>query len=141
VSFDDEVPPEEVEMARHGRAGKNAIPPANRPGQAPDTPVVNEELAAETTKSRGRTAKTTAKTNPGGPQPSEPHTPQVMRREVTRPQMAGIKKRGDRKDTMPDPGMRGTGHNRSIRTPQSRALTGKQNITGKRANASRGPKG
>ena len=124
-------------MARHGRAGKNAIPPANRPGQAPDTPVVKEELAAEKTKARGRTAKT----NPAGPQPTEPHTPQVMRREVTRPQSAGVKKRGDRKDTMPDPGMRGTGHNRSIRTPQTRALTGKRNITGKRANASRGPQG
>jgi hypothetical protein len=124
-------------MARHGRAGKNAIPPANRPGQAPDTPVVNEEVAAEKSKARGRTAKT----NPIGPNPTEPHIPQVMRREVTRPQSAGVKKRGDRKDTMPDPGMRGTGHNRSIRTPQSRALPGKRNITGKRANASRGPQG
>jgi hypothetical protein len=124
-------------MARHGRAGKNAIPPANRPGQAPDTAEVKEELATEKSKARGRTAKT----NPIGPNPTEPHTPQVMRREVTRPQSAGVKKRGDRKDTIPDPGMRGTGHNRSIRTPQSRALPGKRNITGKRANASRGPQG
>lgn len=124
-------------MSRHGRAGKNAIPPENRPGKVAMTTPVAEELAAEKTKARGRTAKT----NPIGPEPSEPHTPQDMRREVNRSQSAGVKKRGDRRDTMPDPGMRGTGHNRSIRTPQSRALTGKRNITGKRANASRGPQG
>jgi hypothetical protein len=124
-------------MAHHGRAGKHTIPPANRPGRAPATPAVVEELASEKTKARGRTAKT----NPIGPEPTEPHTPQEMRREVNRPQSAGVKKRGDRKDTVPDPGMRGTGHNRSIRTPPARALTGKRNITGKRANASRGRQG
>src|SRR5690349_6925289 len=101
------------EMARHGRAGKNAIPAENPPGKAPAIPAALDEIASETTKARGRTAKT----NPAGPQPTEPHTPQVMRREVNRAQSAGVKKRGDRKDTMPDPGMRGTGHNRSIRTP------------------------
>src|SRR3954447_18888923 len=122
-------------MAHHGRNVKNAVPPGNLPGKMPETPPALEELSKEKTKARGRTAKTHPQSGPGGPQASEPHTPQVMRREVTRPMSAGVKKRGDRRDTQPDRGIRQTGLNRAVRHSQSNALTGKKNIGGKRAHS------
>ena len=120
-------------MAHHGRSGKNKIPPGNMPGHVAATPEVVEEVADAVTQSRGRTAKT----HPHGPQSTESYTPQVMQREVNRPQSAGVKKRGDRRDTSADPGTRGNGHNRSIRQSRSGGLTGKANIGGKRMSNNR----
>ena len=34
-----------------------------------------------------------------GPRPTKPNVPQVLRAEVSRPQSAGVKHRGDRRDT------------------------------------------
>ena len=123
-------------MAHHGRAGKNQVPPGNMPRNTDTTPEAMKAVSGMKTNARGRSAKL----NPNetdSPQASEPHTPQVMRREVNRPMSAGVKKRGDRRDTTGDPGMRGNGHNRSIRAGQSKSLTGKA-IGGRRVSNERG---
>lgn len=111
-------------MAHHGRAGKNRIPSGNMPRNTETTPEAMKAVSEQKSNARGRTAKL----NPNetdSPQASKPHTEQVMRREVNRATKAGVKKRGDRRDMVADPGMRGKGQSRSSGAGKSKALTGK----------------
>lgn len=58
-------------------------------------------------KTRGRTAISgnvsgrAVQTGDAGPRRTKPNVPEVMRAEVSRPQTAGVKHRGDRRDTSP----------------------------------------
>jgi hypothetical protein len=88
-------------MAHHGRAGKRAIPQGNT-AKGPARRAAGVGKAA-----RGRTAKTT---NPerDTPDATEGKVPQERLTEVNRPISAGGgKKRGDRQNMTPDPGIRG----------------------------------
>ena len=87
-------------MARHGKAGKNAIPAGN----AAKGPARTKAGPAKYP--RGRTAQTT---NPDQnvPNPTEGNVLQERLTEASRPiGPGGGKKRGDRQDTHPDPGRR-----------------------------------
>jgi hypothetical protein len=97
-------------MAHHGRSGKNPIPPANaaRPGGA---------------KGRGRAARTTKADPNAGPVAREGNVLQERLTEANRPMTAGVKKRGDRRDMQPDPGIRAQRGNRGLRTDRNPTST------------------
>ncbi len=105
-------------MARHGKAGPNAVPAGNRQGQGPATSQIKSQA-------RGRTAGTTNPDPNAGPDAREGNVLQERRTEVSRPiGRGGGKLRGDRQDTHPDPGIRAQRDNRGLRTdrdPQSTA--------------------
>ncbi len=88
-------------MAHHGRSGPAAVPAGNRGS------VLNS--AKKSAKGpRGRTAKTTAPDRSAGPRPTEGRVWQELKTEANRPiGTGGGKKRGDRQNMDPDPGMRG----------------------------------
>src|SRR5688500_4690259 len=106
-------------MAHHGRSGKNAVPAAN----AAKGPA-RTKVGATAVRSRGRTAKTNAPDRTAGPVAREGNVRQEMLTEAARPIAAGGgKKRGDRRDTHPDPGRRNNERSglRNDRNPRSTA--------------------
>ena len=58
-------------------------------------------------KTRGRTSISGKVGSPptrrgaAGPRPTKPNVPEILRAEANRPQTAGVKHRGDRRDTSP----------------------------------------
>jgi hypothetical protein len=94
-------------MAHHGRSGKNPVPPANAAGA----------------KARGRTARTTKADPNAGPVARKGNVLQERLTEANRPTTAGVKKRGDRRDMQPDPGIRAQRGNRGLRTDRNPTST------------------
>lgn len=80
-------------MAHHGRAGPRAVPSGNVTGGGKSA--------------RGRTAQTTKPDPNAGPTPKEGSVLRERLTEVARAiKPGGGKKRGDRRDMHPDPGIR-----------------------------------
>jgi hypothetical protein len=110
---------EEIAMAHHGGAGKNAVPSGNAKKGAARTAA-----GAASKMARGRTAKTTAPDRTAGPNAREGNVRQERLTEASRPiGPGGGKKRGDRQDTHPDPGRRNNERSglRNDRNPSSTA--------------------
>jgi hypothetical protein len=98
-------------MSHHGRSGKNSIPAENAQG-------------------RGRTAQT----HPDPVNPTKPNHQTELKSEANRPiTPGGGKKRGDRQNTDPDPGMRHNRENRGLRTDRNPT-----SAAGRKANHSEG---
>ena len=105
-------------MAKHGRAGRNALPAGNA------TKGPARTKAGPAKPARGRTARTTKPDATAGPEAREGNVLQERLTEANRPiGPGGGKKRGDRQDMHPDPGRRNNERSglRNDRNPNSAA--------------------